>query len=99
MRFSLLAMFGVMTAVALLLGLPDYVYGVIVLVLLWQVLLALVVLIVQAPLDSAIDFLQLFASRRRLEDYDNPPFGIDVPAKAKPQADESQIKTVGADSQ
>jgi membrane protein implicated in regulation of membrane protease activity len=79
MRYSLLTLFGVMTAVAVLLGMPSFVYLFLGVFALSLLALAAFVWFAEATVESAADFLQLFASRRRLEDYDNPPFGIDPP--------------------
>ena len=83
-RFSLLTLLGVMTAVAVLLGMPGFVYLFVGLFLLFILALMAIVWIAESAIESAADVLQIFATRRRLQDYDSPPFGIDRPTQANP---------------
>jgi hypothetical protein len=64
-RFSLLALFGVMTAAAVLLGMPGYVYLIVGTLALSFLALAAFVLLAEASIDSVLDLLQLFTPPRR----------------------------------
>src|SRR3989304_5246535 len=80
MRFSLLSLFGVMTVLAIVLGLPAVAYGLGGLILVVGLGGVAGLFIVRAGWEMGIAFFEMFASRPRLPGYLDPRTGGDTNA-------------------